>query len=109
VATGKAVGPTLEHPLRVHAALFTPDGKWIVTRSEEPFLRRWLAPGVAQGGVERIVLWAQVVTGMELDAEGVAQTLSVDEWRQRRQRLESLGGSPAPAAEGRLPAGDANR
>ena len=61
-------------------------------------------PGLAQGEVEHIVLWAQVLTGMELDADGAFRTLSVDDWHQRRQRLEALGGSPAPAAEGAVAA-----
>jgi WD40 repeat protein len=102
VATGKSVGPALDHPLPVHAANFTPDGKWIITRSEEPFLRRWKAPGLVKGDVQRIVLWTQVLTGMELDVDGAVHTLDIDEWRLRRQQLEALGGSPAPAAEASL-------
>lgn len=102
VATGKSVGPALDHPLPVHAATFTADGKCIVTRSEEPFLRRWQAPGLVRGDLQRNVLWTQVLTGMELDADGAVHTLDVDEWRKRRQQLEALGGSPAPAAEAGL-------
>jgi len=99
VATCKPIGAPLEHPSRVHAALFTPDGKEIVTRCEEPFVRRWKVPGLVQGDVDRIVLWAQVLVGMDLDADGYFHNLWVDDWQQRRQRLQELGGSPAPEVE----------
>jgi len=38
----------------------------------------------------RLVLRTQVLTGMELDAEGAVHLLSADAWRERRQRLEEL-------------------
>jgi hypothetical protein len=51
------------------------------------------------GTVGQIVLWSQVVSGMELDRVGVARVLDTDAWHQRRQRLGDLGkssGSPTP-------------
>jgi hypothetical protein len=46
--------------------------------------------------VERIVLWTQVMTCLELDADGVARVLDADSWQQRRQCLDELGGPPVP-------------
>ena len=46
--------------------------------------------------IRRIVLWAQVLTGMELDADGEVRTLDGREWQQRRKALEELGGPPLP-------------
>ena len=46
------------------------------------------------GEVERIALWVQVSTGLELTAEGRVQVLEADTWRDRHQRLGELGGPP---------------
>jgi hypothetical protein len=35
-----------------------------------------------------------MVTGMELDEDGVFHVLDGASWQQRRQRLEELGGPP---------------
>ena len=47
-----------------------------------------------QGDLERIELWAQVVTGMKLDSDGVIRVLDGDTWQHLRQRLDALGGPP---------------
>jgi hypothetical protein len=58
-------------------------------------LEHWaLAP--ADGIPERITLWAQVVTGMELDDAGIARPLDEATLADRKRRLEELGGSPLP-------------
>jgi WD40 repeat protein/ribosomal protein S27E len=58
-------------------------------------LEHWaLAP--ADGTPERITLWAQVVTGMELDDAGVARPLDEATLADRRRWLDALGGSPLP-------------
>jgi hypothetical protein len=49
-----------------------------------------------EGEVDRIVLWTQVITGLELDADGLVRVLDTRTWQQRRQRLEELGGPPLP-------------
>jgi hypothetical protein len=48
------------------------------------------------GDVAQVVLWAQVVTGMELDADHVVRVLDPVTWRERRRRLEESGGFPLP-------------
>jgi hypothetical protein len=48
------------------------------------------------GDPERITLWAQVLTGMELDEQGGAHLLDAPTWQQRREALESLAGPPLP-------------
>jgi hypothetical protein len=40
------------------------------------------------------VLWAQVLTGIEVDEHGSARALSADEWQRRKLRLKELGGPP---------------
>jgi hypothetical protein len=41
-------------------------------------------------------LWGQVLTGMELDEDGVVSALDGPCWLERRRRLERLGGPPRP-------------
>src|SRR5262249_3705829 len=99
VATGRAIGPPLFHPRAAHAAVFSRDRKCVTHRGEEGMVYSWRLAKPVQGDVEHIVVWAQVLTGMELDSDGAVRTVEIDEWRKRRQRLEALGGSPAPTAE----------
>jgi WD40 repeat protein len=93
-ATGKPIGTPLQHPGRVRALVFSPDGKKIATACGDNTARLWELPAPVQGDLERIELWAQVVTGMRLDADGIIHVLAGDTWRQMRQRLDELGGPP---------------
>ena len=58
--------------------------------------RLWTPPAPVEGEVERMVLWTQVLTGLELDADGVARVLDAATWQKRRRRLDELGGPPLP-------------
>ncbi len=42
---------------------------------------------------ERILLWTQVITGMEVE-HGAIRVLDAKTWEERRRRLERLGGPP---------------
>jgi ABC-type uncharacterized transport system ATPase subunit len=46
------------------------------------------------GGVERIRPWVEVLSGKELQPDGAVRVLGAEPWRQRRQRLQALGGAP---------------
>ncbi|HEV3259344.1 MAG TPA: protein kinase [Gemmataceae bacterium] len=94
--TGKALGPPLRHQGMVSAVAFRRDGKAVLTGSQDRTAQVWEAPAPVKGGVERTKLWTQVVTGMELDEHGTVRVLSIDEWKQRRDRLQALGGPPQP-------------
>jgi WD40 repeat protein len=97
-ATCQPLGPPLRHPGgQVQIAAFSPDGKTVLTGGgDERTARLWAVPAPVSGTQERITLWAQVLTGLELDPYGDFQTLDVDTWRQRRQRLTEMGGPPLP-------------
>ena len=90
--TGRPIGTPLQHPGRVRAVVFSPDGKKIATACGDNTARLWELPAPVRGDVERIELWAQLVTGMKLDADGVIQVLDGDTWHRLRQRLDELGG-----------------
>ncbi len=94
VATGRPIGGALHHDHWVASAAFSPDGKLIVTGSRDKTARLWTTPGALTGEVERIALWAEVVTGMELDDAGTVRVLDAEAWRTRQLRLQELGGPP---------------
>jgi WD40 repeat protein/serine/threonine protein kinase len=95
-ATAKPLGPPLWRSAMVLAVAF--DGSSILTQTAgsimyTPELRQDVRLTVA-GDPERIELWVQVLTGMELDEGGFARTLDADTWQARRKRLAELGGPP---------------
>jgi eukaryotic-like serine/threonine-protein kinase len=81
-------------PERVTAMALSPDGRRLLTADRETRLWRVAVP--MAGDVERLALWAQVLTGRELDAGGGVRDLDERTWSERRERLDRLGGPPAP-------------
>jgi WD40 repeat protein/serine/threonine protein kinase len=94
--TAKALGA----PWRLGGWLLSlaigPDNKTLLTRSQDGTVRLWEIPSPLPGSLERNVLWMQVLTNMELDQGGATCVLDGATWRQRRQRLDELGGPPVP-------------
>jgi WD40 repeat protein len=94
-STGRPLGRSLPNHGAVRALTFSSDGKALLTGSFA-YARLWEVPVPVAGKVEQIVLWVQVLTGTELDDNGMVRVLDGRTWRQRRQRLEQLGGPPLP-------------
>jgi WD40 repeat protein len=94
VQTGKALGPPLRHDEIVEAATGCCDGQTVLTGSLDRTARLWRLPAPVAGGVERIRLWVEVLSGKELQPDGAARVLSAEQWQQRQQRLQALGGAP---------------
>jgi len=91
-ATGKPVGPPMTHDGEIEVARFSPDGRTIVTAGWDKVARLWPTPSMVSGSDERLKLWIEVLTGMELAEQGSFRLLDPPTWEQRRQRLEQLGG-----------------
>ncbi len=93
--SGRLIGPPLPFRHHVNAVAFSPDGQRFATGSEETVGGRlWEVETPVEGTAERLALWAQVITGMELDPYDTVRLLDSPTWQQRRLRLEELGGPP---------------
>ena len=88
------IGPPLQHQGPVVAVAFSPDGKTVLTGGDKT-ARLWPAPAPLPGEPERILLWAQVITGMEVD-HGAVRVLDASTWEERCRWLDKLGGPPVP-------------
>jgi hypothetical protein len=53
-------------------------------------------PTPAEGEVERVRLWVEVLTGVAADGEDEARPLRTADWQSRRRRLDQLGGLSPP-------------
>jgi WD40 repeat protein len=95
-ATGRPIGPVLGHPGPGNALAFLPDGSALLTGTGDALVRRWRVPRPVTDEPGLLKLRTEVLTGMELDAEGVVRWLAEDVWRERRRRLEEL--APGTAA-----------
>jgi WD40 repeat protein len=95
-ATGKPIGPSLRHDDWVVSVAFHPEGETVLTGSSDGTARLWEAPPPVEGSLERLVLWAQVITRMELGPDGVARALDHSRYENCEQRLRDLGGPPFP-------------
>src|SRR5262249_30581458 len=90
--TAWPLGPPLRHPKWFMAAASTADAHSLWTASHDGSVRRSALPPAADGTPEQIAVWTQVVTGLEMDANGAVQVLGAAAWSQRRERLGALGG-----------------
>src|SRR5262249_40632852 len=92
VATGRPSGPPGQHPRFCHPLGFS------LTGGDEGrnIARLWKFPTPVEGDAERIALWVQSLTGMELDSGNAARALDAAAWQARLRDLQQLGGPPIP-------------
>jgi WD40 repeat protein/serine/threonine protein kinase len=95
-ASCKPIGPALQHGQGLCGVAFDPDGKTFLTACADGAIRRWEVPAPLPGDPDRIILWSQVITGLELDANGGFRWLDPRSWQERRQRLAAVGGPLLP-------------
>jgi serine/threonine protein kinase/WD40 repeat protein len=87
VLSGKPLGPPLPHRDKVMGAAFLPDGRGLVTGNVDGSIQFWELPPPMPGGPEEIRRQVEVLTGLELDANGVVRGLDPGMWQQRRMQL----------------------
>jgi WD40 repeat protein len=89
VAMGRPLGAPLHQPHWVEKVTFSPDGKSVQALAGS--LRLWKMPAAALGSADQVRLWAETVSGMELDAGSGTRWLDPEELQKRRQRLGQRG------------------
>jgi WD40 repeat protein/serine/threonine protein kinase len=92
VVTGQPLGSPLPHQGAIQAVAFSPTGRTVATSSTDNNVRIWRVPAPVPGDTRHVAAWAQVLTGMELDAAGGIRWLPGPSWQERCQ---SLGPGPA--------------
>jgi WD40 repeat protein len=95
VALGETIGPPFRFQRDPGILIFSPDGKTILMKDADSAPRLWRIPTPVLGDPRRIILWAQVLSGMEIrEQTNTVEFLDVETWRERRHRLEAMGGPP---------------
>jgi hypothetical protein len=97
--SGLPLGGPLRHEDAVQAVAFDPDGKSVWTGGRDQTLVHWRVPagpvvGLPEGSPERLRCWVEALAGLELDDDGLFRPLDTDALRQRRERLNQIGGPP---------------
>jgi WD40 repeat protein len=87
--TGQALGPPLLHDNEVYSVAFDSGGKMLATGSLDRFVRVWPIPAI-DGDAERVTLWSQEITGLELTPTGSIRSLTAEEWRARKDKRKKL-------------------
>jgi WD40 repeat protein len=95
VATAKPVGPPFQNTSKVRRAVVSPNGKLILAGTDDGAWI-WNLPAPLNGPLTDVVLWAQILTSMELDKTGVAHPSKTGIWQQRRRVVDQLGESLIP-------------
>jgi WD40 repeat protein/tRNA A-37 threonylcarbamoyl transferase component Bud32 len=94
VATGEEIGLPFRHQKSVTSVAVSPDGRSFATASFDGTVQIRAMPAALVGDVGRIGPWCRVITGLELASGNELRVLDAPRWRQFRQRLDELGGSP---------------
>jgi WD40 repeat protein len=90
-ATGKGIGPPFIHSGPVTQVAFWHDDKTVLTAGEDKIARFWQLSMPAEGDPDQLDLWAQVITGLELEANGGVRVLRPADWHERREKLKRSG------------------
>jgi WD40 repeat protein len=85
----------------VWAVAFSPDGKTVLTGSEDHTAKLWSVRPPLEADVATLDLWLSAVTGMALDEHHAVQMLDLSDWRASRERLTQL--RPTLTLPGLLP------
>jgi WD40 repeat protein/serine/threonine protein kinase len=92
--TRKPISALLPHANAPLALTLSNDGRHLLTAGKDRSAQCWDMPIPLEGDVERIRLWLQLITGLELDANGAPHGLDAAAWSRYHEELEALGGPP---------------
>jgi WD40 repeat protein len=88
------VGARIVHEGGVTCAVFTPDGKSLLTAGTDGTVKRWSLPQPLDGELARLKLWVQVRAGKEIDAAGNVRPIDEATRNERQRQLGKMGGPP---------------
>ena len=80
IDAGKSIGPALLQKGSVFGLAFRADGRVLYSAGTDKTVRAWEVPRPFPGEPKSLDLWAQTLTGMQLDPDGAARVLSAPEW-----------------------------
>jgi hypothetical protein len=81
----------MPHLNKVTAARFSPDGKWVVTASEDGTARIWEAPIACERAPEWLIVLAEAVGGLQVNTDSVLGAAPLDVIRLRKTIGELTG------------------
>lgn len=94
VATGKLLGVPVNLDGMYPVAASSKSRRFAVAGSGGR-VAMWNEPEPLEGKVERIRLWVELLSGMELDSRGAVSALSPEALGRHQQQLDAAGGPPA--------------
>ncbi len=92
-STTLPIGHPFQHDSAVGWIACSPDGKAILT-GDSPRARLWRLPILMDDELPRIRAWVETITGLRVDDQGAIRALDSAAWKERRERLRTLGGPP---------------
>src|SRR5262249_33709445 len=96
VPNGARIGPVYQSTSPVTGTLFAPNSQTVLINSLRGVVQLREQPRPVAGAPDRIVLWAQTITGLELDDSHAIHALDPKTWSERQRLLVRQGGSPVP-------------
>ena len=66
------------------------DGRVVLTGGKDHTARLWRIPPPVEGGPDRVMLWAEVVTRMKLDDNDSVRYLEIDDWNKQSEKLKAI-------------------
>jgi WD40 repeat protein/serine/threonine protein kinase len=90
-ASAISLGPPLRNSGVSVQVCFSPDGKRIGMSSNARTTRLYRMPEPVAGDPETLQLWAEVLSGLELESDGHVRVLDPASWNTRRIELERTG------------------
>ena len=97
IDTGRIIGPPVPHSVAAKTLSFRADSRVLAAVAGIPGRLNMVLipiPEPVADDAERIKLWVQTLTGMELERDDAFTVLDRETWQRRRQQLEEMTNRP---------------